>query len=198
MRRAGGGTPTGWDACCASGCFCAPLHPSAHAPSSAVVCVQVRERRKEIASLQAEVKKLQGEMRAQQGGGAAAAGSGAAPGSAGVVGAAGGSAPPSAATSPLPPLPPARATRRARDPQAEIEGMVEKISYLEAAMGGGGQQGAWGGGAAHEPPCARCLLEGALACVSPCASPPPDPLLVPTLRPYPGGPRAPGARGPGP
>lgn len=84
--------------------------------------------------MRAEVKKMQAEMAAQQQAAAAAT----APPSAAPAGAAAGgepgAPPPAAAASPgaaLPPLPPQRSTRRAPDLNAEVERMVEKISYLE-------------------------------------------------------------------
>ncbi len=84
--------------------------------------------------MRAEVKKMQAEMAAQQQAAAAAT----APPSAAPAGAAAGgepgAPPPAGAASPgaaLPPLPPQRSTRRAPDLNAEVERMVEKISYLE-------------------------------------------------------------------
>jgi hypothetical protein len=94
-------------------CCCAPL-------------VQVKDKRKEIAQLRAEVKRMQAEMAAQQQQQQQQAGGDAAAGAAGSGEAA---APAPAAGSPLPP--PRASARRGRDPAAEIEGLVEKISKLE-------------------------------------------------------------------
>ncbi|KAL4450242.1 hypothetical protein ABPG77_010911 [Micractinium sp. CCAP 211/92] len=107
----------------------AALHDTLHGDEE-----EVREKRKEIQQMRAEVKKMQAEMAAQQQAAAAAT----APPSAAPTGAAAGgepgAPPPAGAASPgaaLPPLPPQRSTRRAPDLNAEVERMVEKISYLE-------------------------------------------------------------------
>ncbi|KAL4421600.1 hypothetical protein ABPG75_010891 [Micractinium tetrahymenae] len=116
------------------------LHDTLHGDEE-----EVREKRKEIQQMRAEVKKLQAEMAAQQQAAAAAAAppSGAAPGESSAANAAAGREPgasPAAAagaTSPgtaLPPLPPQRSTRRAPDLGAEVQRMVEKISYLESLI----------------------------------------------------------------
>ncbi len=112
--------------------------------------MQLREKKKEIASLRQEVKRVQQEMSAaqqpaqqaqqaqQQGGAAPAEGvqGDAQPPAAGPQQGAGASTGPG-----LPPLPPQRASaRRARDLPAELEAMVTRISKLEQDMN---QVGGW-------------------------------------------------------
>lgn len=89
--------------------------------------------------MRAEVKKLQAEIAAQQQAAAAAAAppTGAPAGESGAANAAPGGEPGAPSASPgaaLPPLPPQRSTRRAPDLNAEVERMVEKISYLESLI----------------------------------------------------------------
>lgn len=92
----------------------------------------VREKRKEIQSMHQEVKKLQAEMAAQQVAAQQAAQAAAGvPGEGGAAAAGGEPGAPASATTVLPPLPPQRSTRRARDLGADVERMVERISYLE-------------------------------------------------------------------
>ncbi|EFN52450.1 hypothetical protein CHLNCDRAFT_54503 [Chlorella variabilis] len=99
----------------------ARLHDTLHGEED-----EVKDKKKEIAQLKTEVKRLQSEMAAaQQQQQQPAAGGG--EGGGGDAG-----APPGAAA--LPPLPPQasrHSARRGRDPAAEIEGMVERISKLE-------------------------------------------------------------------
>lgn len=152
------------------------LRPHLTPAQRSLLISQVREKRKEIQQMRAEVKKLQAEMAAQQQAAAAAAAPPGAPGTEGSApGAAAGAepgAPPAAAgaASPgaaLPPLPPQRSTRRAPDLHAEVERMVEKISYLESLISQVGAAGgrcrcveanlAWGQGGCVCTGCSCCF-----------------------------------------
>lgn len=116
-----------------------PLPPPA-TPPPVTPLPQLREKKKEIASLKQEVKRVQQEMNAQKEQAQQAQQQGQ---QQPAEGAQGDAQPPAAgpqqaaqgAAQGLPPLPPQRAsTRRARDFPAEMEAMVTRISKLEQDM----------------------------------------------------------------